>query len=113
VLGALQDGFEVFFVSDCSAGKSREAHEDAKTRMTMAGARPIDWVALTGEWVPDYTAPERLALVDVYSKRGGAAAMWSDWIIAQVNSGVVPEPAFLSSGSGRPLVALSSAASHS
>ena len=23
--------------------------------MVQAGARPIDWMAVTGEWAPDYT----------------------------------------------------------
>jgi len=37
VLSALKEGFEVYFVSDCSAGVTQEAHDDAKLRMTMAG----------------------------------------------------------------------------
>ena len=40
VLGALKDGFEVYFVSDCSGDVSTEAHDDAKVRTTVpAGAR--------------------------------------------------------------------------
>ena len=41
VLAALKDGFEVYFVSDCSGDVSKEAHDDAKVLMTQAGARPI------------------------------------------------------------------------
>src|SRR5882672_7185111 len=37
VLAALKDGFEVYFVSDCSGDVSNEAHDDAKVRMTQAG----------------------------------------------------------------------------
>src|SRR5258708_23543678 len=37
VLGALKDGFDVYFLSDCSGGITVEAHEDAKTRMVQAG----------------------------------------------------------------------------
>ena len=47
VLAARKDGFDVYFVSDCSGGVTKEAHDDAKVRMTMAGAKPIDWMALT------------------------------------------------------------------
>ena len=36
VLAALKDGFDVFFVSDCSGGITTEAHEDAKVRMVQA-----------------------------------------------------------------------------
>ena len=32
VLGALKDGFDVYFVSDCSGGLTTEGHEDAKAR---------------------------------------------------------------------------------
>jgi len=76
-LGALRDGFEVFIVSDCSAGSTVEAHEDAKTRMTMAGARPINWIAVTAEWAPDHAVSGAAELLAVRSTRGGAGAMWS------------------------------------
>ena len=55
VLAALKEGYEVYFVSDCSGGGTVEAHEDAKARMVQAGARPINWLAVTAEWAPDYT----------------------------------------------------------
>ena len=52
VLAARKDGYDVYFVSDCSGGVTKEAHDDAKVRMTMAGAKPINWMALSGEWAP-------------------------------------------------------------
>src|SRR5439155_10519864 len=70
VLAAVKDGYEVYFVSDCSAGCSREAHEDAKVRMTMAGARPMSWLAVQSEWAPDYTTPEKIATAEVLSRYG-------------------------------------------
>src|SRR4029450_2978185 len=42
VLAAQKDGYEVYFVPNCSGGATVEAHEDAKVRMVQAGARPID-----------------------------------------------------------------------
>ncbi len=57
VLAARRDGFDVYFVSDCSGGVTKEAHDDAKVRMTMAGAKPINWYALTGEWAPFWASP--------------------------------------------------------
>ena len=95
VLAALNEGFEVLFVSDCSAGGSLEAHEDAKTRMTMAGARPINWIAVTAEWAPDYVSTERAAVAQVWSERGGAPAMLTDFTLAQIKAGLVPVPASL------------------
>ncbi|MEU6009689.1 isochorismatase family protein [Streptomyces sp. NPDC047453] len=87
VIGALKDGYEVYFVSDCSAGVSPEAHEDAKTRLTMAGARPINWTALLSEWTPEITSPERVALTDVLMRHGGAAALWTNYVLAQGSAG--------------------------
>ena len=96
VLAALKDGFDVYFVSDCSGGITTEAHEDAKVRMTMAGAKPINWMALTGEWAPYWASPERAALTNVTSQRGGSAGLVVDYLMAQVAAGVVSLPDFLS-----------------
>jgi nicotinamidase-related amidase len=96
VLAARRDGFEVFFVSDCSGGVTKEAHDDAKVRMTMAGAKPINWMALTGEWAPGWASPERAALNNVVSQRGGSAGLVLDYAIAQITAGIVPLPDFLS-----------------
>ena len=96
VLAARKDGFEVFFVSDCAGGVTKEAHDDAKVRMTMAGAKPINWMALTGEWAPGWASPERAALTNVVSQRGGSAGLASDYVMAQIIAGVVPQPGFLS-----------------
>jgi len=52
---------------------STEAHESAKVRMTMAGAKPITWMAVTGEWAPYWASPERAALTNATSRAGSAA----------------------------------------
>jgi nicotinamidase-related amidase len=96
VLGALKDGFDVYFVSDCSGGITPEAHEDAKARMVQAGAKPMSWLAVTSEWTPDYTSPERQALTDIQRQRGGVAALMGDYVIAQVTAGLVKAPSFAS-----------------
>jgi nicotinamidase-related amidase len=92
VLAALKEGYEVFFVSNCSGGATAEAHEDAKARMVQAGAKPIDWLAVISEWAPDYTSPERAALGDVWSRRGGIINLAGDYVLAQVTAGLVPMP---------------------
>jgi nicotinamidase-related amidase len=89
VLAARKDGFDVYFVSDCSGGGTKEAHDDAKVRMTMAGAKPINWSALGAEWTPEYASPEAAA---VASQRLGSAALERDYVVAQVTAGVVPTP---------------------
>jgi hypothetical protein len=92
VLAALKDGFDVYFVSDCSGGITVEAHEDAKARMVQAGARPMSWQAVTSEWAPDYTSPERQATTDIQRQRGGVAALMADYVFAQVTAGLVKAP---------------------
>jgi nicotinamidase-related amidase len=94
-LAALKDGFEVYFVSDCSGDVTKEAHDDAKVRMTQAGARPITWLNVTGEWAPDYRSAERAALGSIFSQRGGTAALMTDYVIDQVTAALVPAPDFL------------------
>jgi len=96
VLAALKDGFEVYFVSDCSGDVSKEAHDDAKVLMTQAGAKPITWLNLTGQWAPDYRSPQRAALASIYSQRIGTVALMTEYVIDQVTAGVVPLPDFLS-----------------
>jgi nicotinamidase-related amidase len=96
VLAALKDGFEVYFVSDCSGDVSKEAHDDAKVRMTQAGARPITWLNVTGEWAPDYKSPERASLGSIYSQRIGTVALMTEYVVDQVTAGLVPSPDFLS-----------------
>jgi nicotinamidase-related amidase len=96
VLAALKDGFDVYFVSDCSGGITREAHDDAKVRMTQAGARPMSWLSVISEWTPDYTSAERQVLVDVTRQRGGTAALMTDYVLAQVTAGLVQPPSFAS-----------------
>jgi len=97
VLAALKDGFEVYFVSDCSGDVTTEAHEDAKTLMTQAGAHPITWMNASGQWAPDYTSKERALMTPVYIKYGGGGTSFlTDYAIDQVTAGVVAKPAFLS-----------------
>jgi nicotinamidase-related amidase len=92
VLPALKDGFDVYFVSDCSGGVSKEAHENAKARMIQAGAKPITWMALLCEWTPDYTSPERARLNDVVLQQGGGASLTAQYMLAQLFAGLVPAP---------------------
>jgi len=83
-LAAIKDGYSVYFVSDCSGGVSNEAHEDAKRRMEQAGANGINWVAITTEWTPDYTTPEREALMAGVRRRGGVVGQAVEYLYANL-----------------------------
>jgi nicotinamidase-related amidase len=95
-LAALKEGFEVYVVYDCSGDVSHEAHDSAKLRMTQAGAKPITWLNVTGEWAPDYRSVERAALIQPYSQHGGSISFAIDYAMGQVEAGVVSVPDFMS-----------------
>jgi nicotinamidase-related amidase len=97
VLAALKDGYEVFFLTDCSAGITKEGHEDAKVRMVQAGATPVSWGVVVSEWTPDYTSPERGRLTEVLIDHGGASSSVAQYVLAQVAAGLVPAPAWAAS----------------
>jgi nicotinamidase-related amidase len=92
-LSAIKDGFDVYFVTDCSGGVSTEAHESAKVRLMMAGAKPITWAAVTAEWAPYWASPEAATVSGAYA---GSAALLTDYVTAQLTAGVVSPPDFLS-----------------
>jgi hypothetical protein len=54
----------------------------------------MSWIAVYNEWAPDYTSPERQALLDVTLRRGGGAALIADYAFAQVTAGLVKAPRF-------------------
>lgn len=77
---ALGEGYDVFVVTDASGGVSLEAHEMAVRRMVAAGAVPITWMAVLGEWQRDW-AREATAtgLAGVIMEHGGASAVALAW----------------------------------
>jgi hypothetical protein len=97
VLGALKDGYEVYFLSDCSAGMTEEGHKDAKVRMVQAGAKPVNWAVAVAEWAPDYTSPARLALTEPILQHGSAMSLAFQYVMDQISARVVPAPEFLAS----------------
>jgi nicotinamidase-related amidase len=84
VLSAIKDGYTVYFISDCSGGVSREAHEDGKQRMLQAGAAGINWVGLVAEWTPDFTTPERDAVIPALAARGGGVGLSINYLVANI-----------------------------
>jgi nicotinamidase-related amidase len=80
VLSAIDDGYTVYFVSDCSGGVTLEAHEDAKRRLVGAGANGINWIGVVAEWTPDYTTPERAAAYPGFVERGGGLGLSIEYL---------------------------------
>ncbi|WP_214411291.1 isochorismatase family protein [Sphaerisporangium fuscum] len=57
VLGALREGYEVYLVVDACASLTPETHQVAVQRMVRAGAVPVTWFSLAGEFHADHRNP--------------------------------------------------------
>lgn len=73
VLSALDQGYDVYFVTDASGGVSREAHDMAVQRMVQAGAHPITWLQYLLELQRDWSRGETYDVVTGIAKEHGGA----------------------------------------
>jgi len=69
-LDLLNEGYQVYAVSDASGGTSVDAHERGMQRIIQAGAIPVTWEAVTAELgrlnMADYDINGFLELLNVY-----------------------------------------------
>ncbi|GAA3776198.1 hydrolase [Flavobacterium ginsengiterrae] len=80
VIHALGEGYEVFIVTDASGGVTAEAHDMAVRRMVQAGAVPMNWMAVLGEWQRDWAREETVGgLANVLLEHGGASGVALAW----------------------------------
>ncbi|OGG45829.1 MAG: hydrolase [Candidatus Handelsmanbacteria bacterium RIFCSPLOWO2_12_FULL_64_10] len=70
-LSAIEEGYEVYFVTDASGGVSHEAHNMAVQRMIQAGATPITWLQYLLELQRDWARGETYAAVTGIAKEHG------------------------------------------
>jgi nicotinamidase-related amidase len=84
---ALAEGYDVFIVTDASGGVSAEAHDMAVRRMVAAGAVPITWLAVLGEWQRDWarekTAAGVASVVVEHGGGSGVAFAWEQQLLAK------------------------------
>jgi nicotinamidase-related amidase len=73
VLGAIDDGYEVYIVTDASGGVSPEAHEMAIRRMIQAGASPVTWLQVALEYQRDWARQETYEAVTNLAKEHSGA----------------------------------------
>lgn len=72
VLSAIEQGFDVYFITDASGGVSDEAHQMAVQRMVQAGAHPITWLQYMLELQRDWARTETyVPVTDAAKKHGG------------------------------------------
>ncbi|MFD7595735.1 hydrolase [Kitasatospora sp. NPDC059812] len=73
VLSMIDQGYEVYVVTDASGGVSPQAHEHAIQRMTQAGAVPVTWVQVLLELQRDWARTETYGVVtEIVKEHGGA-----------------------------------------
>jgi len=70
-LSAIDEGYEVYFVTDASGGVSDDAHDMAVQRMIQAGAIPITWLQYMLELQRDWARQETYAAVTGIAKEHG------------------------------------------
>lgn len=72
VLSAIDEGYEVYFVTDASGGVSDDAHNMAVQRMVQAGAVPITWLQYLLELQRDWSRQATYnAVNDIAKEHGG------------------------------------------
>jgi nicotinamidase-related amidase len=76
---ALAEGYDVFIVTDASGGVSVEAHDMAVRRMVQAGAVPITWMAVLGEWQRDWARETAGGVAGVVLEHGGGSGVALAW----------------------------------
>lgn len=77
---ALGEGYDVYIVTDASGGVSAEAHDMAVRRMVQAGAVPLTWIGLSGEWQRDWARASTLAdVTKIVAEHGGGSGVAFAW----------------------------------
>lgn len=71
VLSAIDQGYEVYFVTDASGGVSNDAHNMAVQRMVQAGAHPITWLQYMLELQRDWSRTDSYEAVTGIAKEHG------------------------------------------
>ncbi|MEU8778915.1 hydrolase [Streptomyces sp. NPDC048606] len=72
-LSALEQGYEVYVVTDASGGVTPAAHEHALQRMLAAGAVPVTWVQVLLELQRDWAREETYgAVMEIVKEHAGA-----------------------------------------
>lgn len=80
-ISAIEDGYQVYIITDASGGVSPEAHERAVQRMIQAGAIPMTWLQYLLELHRDWARAEKYDEVNAISiEHGGGYGIGIDYI---------------------------------
>ena len=77
----MEDGYQVYFITDACGGLSKEAHDMSVQRMIQAGAIPMTWMQYLLELHRDWARAGKYAEVTAIAKEhGGAYGLGIDYI---------------------------------
>ncbi|MEM9290505.1 MAG: hydrolase [Acidobacteriota bacterium] len=80
-ISAIEDGYQVYVITDASGGVSPEAHERAIQRMVQAGAIPMTWLQYLLELHRDWARVGKYNEVNAISiEHGGGYGLGIDYI---------------------------------
>lgn len=80
-LCALDEGFEVYVVSDACGGVSTEAHERSVQRMVQAGVQPLTWLQYLLELQRDWARSETSSAVgDIARAHAGTYGLGAEYV---------------------------------
>ncbi|WP_293897921.1 hydrolase [Sporocytophaga sp.] len=80
VLSAIEEGYDVYVITDACGDVSTEAHERAIQRMIQAGAKPITSIQYLLELQRDWARQETyVAVTNLMKKYGGAYGIGIDY----------------------------------
>ena len=80
-LSALEDGYDVYVITDASGGISQEAHDMSIARMIQAGIKPVTSLQYLLEIYRDWARSDQYLEVNAIAKKyGGAYGLGIDYI---------------------------------
>lgn len=72
VLSAIDEGYDVYIVTDASGGVTKEAHDMAVQRLVQAGAHPVTWMQYMLELQRDWARGDTYApVMNIAREHGG------------------------------------------
>ena len=78
-LSAIEEGYDIYVVTDASGGVSDAAHEGAIQRMVAAGATPVTWLQVLYELQRDWADDGAGETIQIIKDHGGEYATAVDY----------------------------------
>ncbi len=83
---ALDEGYEVYFVTDCCGGTTKEVHDMAVQRMIQAGAIPMTWQQTILEFQRDWARKETYNdILGIVMEHSGGYGMGVDYAFTMLH----------------------------